>query len=214
MSANAVVVLIGKKGTGKTSLLRTLVAPARRALIADVEAKWECGPGDEEVRGAEALLARVKPLAADSAAPFRLVYRDDAPRLALTAPGVAFVLKSCTLVVDELAWLCDSRRPLPPYLARILQFGRERRVNLLGTTREPQEIPDLFFPTADLLYFFRVDPGNGLDRIRRRYRALAAELPTLEPFTYRTYGDPTVLRLIGREGLALPRARKAAPRRR
>jgi hypothetical protein len=207
---NAVIVLLGKKGAGKSYKLRELVGPCRRLLVADVEASWDLRPGDEVCEGAPALLERIEHSnALDPAVPFRWIYRDAASRMALTAPGAAFVLRNCTLVIDELAWLCRRPpAPLPPYVERLLQFGRKRRVNLLGTTREPQEIPDLFYPTADLLYFFRVDPGNGLDRVRQRYRDLAGELPTLPDRAFRTYGNPDVLALLGREGLDLASVRR------
>lgn len=152
------------------------------------------------MRGARELFAALRDLGAwDTAARFRLVYRDDYAVMAEAAPAAAFGVCACTLVVDELAWLCSALR-LPRWLGRVIQFGRERGINLLGTTREPQEIHDLIFSQADLVYFFRTDPGNGLDRIRRRYRSLADELTGLADREFRTYGNRAAPRLIGREG--------------
>lgn len=207
MSANAVVVLVGKKGSGKTSKLRTLVAGCRRILVADPEGSFELRPGDEVLEGRAALLSRVKEAAAwDPSVAFQWVYRDDPAAMPLVACGAAFVLQNLTFVADELIWFCNSHQ-LPPYLKNMLAVGRRRRINIIGTTREPQEIHDLFFSTADLLYFFHVDPGNGLDRIRKRYPKQAAELEELPLFEYRIYGDERALRLLGREGRAPVRAR-------
>jgi hypothetical protein len=201
VTERALVVMVGKAGSGKTTQLRAYVSACRRALIADPENDWQLQPGDELVESHTALLERVQQLGATNpAVPFRLVYRDDAPRLAVAAPAVAYAVRNLTLVYDELVWLCHAHY-LPDWFRRVLQVGRKRRINLIGTTREPQEIHDMLFSQANLVHFFRVDPGNGLDRITRRYPAIAAELATLEDHASKVWGDPRVVELLGREGL-------------
>lgn len=200
MSENAIILAAGKKGSGKTTQLRRIVGKARRALIADPESKWTLEKGDREVRGAGELRDVLREIdAVNPRTRWRIVYRDDFKVIRDVAPAMAFAVRNCTLVLDELVWFCSARNT-PDWLKRVVALGRERRVNLLGTTREPQEVPDILFPAADLIYFFRLDPGNGLDRVRRRYPAIAAEIPGLEPFQFRTYGNPKVVRLIGKEG--------------
>jgi hypothetical protein len=200
---NLILTATGKKGYGKTTLVRALVEPCRRAIFADPEGKWPARPGDVEVRHAVELLDYLADIgAADPAVPFRAIYRDDADVMGRTVPALAFGVRNLTLVIDELAWLCTPWE-LPAYLRRLLQFGRERRVNLVGTTREPQEVHDLFFSQADLVMLFHTDPGNGLDRLRRRYPELASKLASFDIGQYHAYGDPGALALLGREGLAL-----------
>lgn len=196
---NAILICTGKKGSGKTTLIRKLEVKCRRSLVCDPEAKWPPARA-KVIYGARELLkyARAHQLQ-DPARPFRIIYRDDVDAMQLAGPGLAFVLRRCTLTIDELAWLCNSRQ-LPTYLRRILQFGRERQINLMGTTREPQEVHDLLFSQADEVVFFRTDPGNGLDRIRRRYGPLADELPGLASFKSRTYGSLDATAFFGREG--------------
>lgn len=200
MSERALVVMVGKAGSGKTTMLRRYVAQCRRALIADPEYDWQLMPGDEVVRSSDELLERLHQLdALNPAVPFRLVYQDDAPRIAVAAPAAAFATRNLTLVYDELVWLCHAHY-LPDWFRRVLQVGRKRRINLIGTTREPQEIHDMVLSQANLLHFFRVDPGNGLDRLRRRYPELADTLPALPFHESRTWGDEGVARLFGTEG--------------
>ncbi len=201
---NAIITCTGKKGSGKTTKLRALVRPCRRALFVDPEAKWPAEPGDVEARSAEQLMAIVGQLgASDPAVPFRIIYRDDAERMKLVGPAVAFALKNCTLCVDEWAWLC-SAQSCPTWLMRCIQFGRERRVNLVGTTRRPQEIHGMLFDQADLVLIFHTDPGLGLDRLRRWYPDAGNMAPGLSFHEYRAYGDERICELLGREGLALP----------
>lgn len=203
---NAIITATGMKGSGKTTKVRALVAPCRRAIFADPEGKWIPRPGDVVAQGSAQLLEAAGDLAiTDPRAPFGIVYRDDAEVMATAAPALAFGTRNCTLVVDEYAWLMTPHN-IPIYLKRICQFGRERRVNLVGTTREPQEVHDLVFSQADLLLIFHTEEGNGLDRLRRRYRDLANMAPSLRIHEYRARGDERIAQLLGREGLALPSA--------
>jgi len=203
MSDNALVLAVGKKGSGKTYKLQQIAKRCRRAIIADPEGKWPVRRGDQVVTSGLSLTRFLRDVGAlDPRVRFRVVYRgEDVERMALAAPGAAFCVRNVTLVFDELAWITPRAQP-PLYLSRLVQFGRERRVNLLATTREPQEIPDLIFSQADLVYFFQVQPGNGLDRLRRRYGVeLASALPTLAARNFRTYGNEAdVLPLFGHEG--------------
>ena len=199
MSGNAVVVCVGKKGAGKTTKLRRLVKRCRRLLVLDPEAAWPLD-GAREVWGARELVALL-PDCASRRRRFALVYRDrDAELMQLAGPGAAYALRDLTVVIDEIALLCTARS-MPERLRWLLQLGRHHRINVVGTTREPQEIHDLWFSQADLVYMFRTDPGNGLDRLRRRYGALAEDLPNLKNWKFRYYGALDAAKLFGREGL-------------
>lgn len=201
MSENAIVLAVGKKGSGKTYRLQQLAKRCRRAVIADPEGKWPVRRGDEVLESGPALVQYLRDVGAqDPRVRFRVVYREAAERMALAAPGAAFAVRNVTLVFDELAWI-TPRAQAPDYLKWLVQFGRERRINLLATTREPQEIPDLIFSQADLVYFFSMQPGNGLERVRRRYGVeLSAALERLPARQSRTYGNEKVTSLFGREG--------------
>lgn len=209
---NAIVTATGMKGSGKTTWIRAAVQRCRRAIFCDPEGKWIPQFGTDVVvnSGAELRQYIGDVGATDPRVTFRVVYRDDAdPRkpspMGINAPALAFAIRNCTLVIDEYAWLMTPNS-MPPYLRRIIQFGRERRVNLAGTTREPQEVHDFVFSQADLLLIFHTEEGNGLDRLRRRYRTLADVAPGLKNHEYRARGDESICQLFGREGLALPPA--------
>ena len=200
---NAVVLCVGKKGSGKTTWLRTAVRYSRRMLVLDPEATWRPTARDRVVTNAGELADALPSPVPVRDRGFRIVYRDDAALLAEWGFHAAYVWQRCTLVVDELAWFCTPQR-IPLWLQRILQFGRQREVNVIGTTREPQEVHDLLFSQADYIRWFRVDPGNGLERIRRRYgKELAGRLPELRMGKQNQtleWGDPSVLELLRREG--------------
>jgi hypothetical protein len=201
-----IITVAGMRGSGKTTKVRQLVRRCRRLLVADPEGKWD--PGDGEVLVTSSMELRALIMAGnllDSDRAFRIVYRDHPNVVRLVAPGVAYALRRCTLVPDELSQFCTPNL-LPDPLNNCLAFGREREINIVGTTREPQEIHDRFFSQADLVYFFHFEPGNGLERVLRRYGKLAAELPALGRFEYRVrvgamgLTEEQVLARLGSEG--------------
>lgn len=179
-----IITFAGMRGSGKTTKLRDLVAESRRLLVGDPEGKYDPGPHDELVIGAAQLrqvIAGRQLLNPYNG--FRIVYRDHEAVMRHTCPGVAFALRDCTVLLEELACFCKPSY-LPDELDNLIVHGRVRRVNVAGTTREPQEIHDRMFSQADLVYLFHFEPGNGLDRIRRRYKDVAEKLPQLGRFQY------------------------------
>lgn len=210
MLERVIITATGMQGSGKTTKVRELVARCRRALFVDPEGKWAPQlAGDVVVRGAGALTDYLAAIGAtDPAIPFRVIYRgDDVKRMAHVGPSLAFGIRNLTLVCDEWAWLCRAQY-ITPYLERCIQFGRERFISMVGTTREPQEVHNMLFTQANLVLVFRTRPGYGLDRLRRWYPAIASEAPNLNLHEYRADGDESCVQLLGREGLA--RRRRAS----
>ena len=76
---------------------------------------------------------------------------------------------------------------MPRHLQRVLSFGREPEINLVGTTRRAQEVNDMLFSEADLVYLFHTQRGLGLERIRRNVPELADRLPKLKRFERLAY---------------------------
>lgn len=200
------------RGSGKTSLLYELVAHSRRLLVADPTGSWHPEqrgyPIDYEVViGAAALRAKLLQLGATNPAnPFRLVYRDHRDPIRIMAPGAALALGHCTLVLEELKYFC-SPSAVPYHLQNLLSFGREPEVNLVGTTRRAQEVNDMLFGEADLVYLFHTQRGLGLERIRQNVPSeLVDRLPTLKRFQHLTYlggmglTEKGVRARFGREG--------------
>jgi len=207
VSIRALIGALGKAGTGKSTKIRELAKPCRRLFVVDPEATWE-EPADAVVDGAPAMFAALRQLQAhDRRRPFKLVYRDSFERMRQAAGLAAFAIGHCTVLIDELVWVCSAQYAPPPLL-RLVQEGRRKRINILYTTREPQEIHNMFLSQANRLYFYRIERGNGLTRVKRDWPDLAARLPTLReypgprhPAEFCTYGNPAIEKLLGREGL-------------
>ncbi|HEY6177374.1 MAG TPA: hypothetical protein VIX73_23115 [Kofleriaceae bacterium] len=207
MSIRALIGALGKAGTGKSTKIRELAAPCRRLFVADPEGTWE-QPVDVVVESAPAMFDALRQLHAyDPKQPFKLLYRDSFDRMRWATGLAVFAIGHCTLLIDELVWVCTAQYAPPPLL-RLVQEGRKKRINILYTTREPQEIHNMFLSQANRLYFYRIERGNGLTRVKRDWPDLAAKLPTLceypgprHPAEFCTYGNPAIENLLGVEGL-------------
>lgn len=190
------------KGAGKSTAVRKLVAGCRRRLVLDTERSWRLERRDLVVEGSRDLIeiARSDRLGDPSNA-FHLVYRErDTDVMGVAGPGLAYALGNVTLVIDELGWLCNPHT-IPTRLKWIPQYGRDRGVNLVGTTREPGEIHNMLLSQADCRLFFHMEPGAGLDRIARNFgRDFATRVANLTGHKRLWYGNRDRLELLGREG--------------
>lgn len=207
MLERAIITVTGMQGSGKTTWLKPHVARCRRAIFADPEGKWSAQhPGDVFVDTAEQLLDYLGAIgASDPAVPFRVIYRrEHFERMRDAAPKIAFALRNLTLVLEELTWF-SSASVISPELEQIIQVGRERFINLIGTTQRPQRIHGSFFDQANLVCIFRTQPGPAMQRLKRDYPDAASEAPNLRLHECRTFGDASVVQLLGREGLARSR---------
>lgn len=202
-----IVTLAGIRGSGKTTKLYELIQPCRRILVGDPEGRFRPEPFDYElIFGATNLERRLLELGATNpAVPFRIVYRDLPEPMRIMAPATAFAVQRCTCVLDELKWFCSAQH-VPPHLQSIISFGREPEINLLGTTRNPQEINDMLLSQADLVYLFHMEEGLGLERCKRFFPKQAPDLPTLKRHEYRLrvsalgLTERALLDRLGREG--------------
>jgi DNA helicase HerA-like ATPase len=111
--------------------------------------------------------------------PWLSVFRwlDDPDELAQLACEVG----ACTLVLDELDRAAHNKEWRSPWVRRIVHEGRHYRVNLWGTFRRTQNVPEDIITQADRIYVFRHSAAalydlRALERLGPEYPSIATQL--------------------------------------
>ena len=162
---NVVIGIAGKRGSGKSTVLKSIALDAPRLLVWDLlgEHRWCPNPlrNEREIsafiswaHGRERFAARVVPDDTDDEtfeALCQLAYREG--RLLLVIEEVAMISKP--------NWL-------PPSLDKIVRLGRHRGVSVAWTTQRLSEVARRLTSTTDaFLLFFHHEPRD-VEAIQQR----------------------------------------------
>jgi len=174
--SNTNLLVFGKKGYGKTSFVRGLLAEHSRVIFVDVMG-YEYDETDGQI--------------CDSYHEFLTYLRRDTEKFRLVFRGVEtdslfrlFVrhLTKTTLVLEEAD--CYPKPDLE-ILIEHLRRGRHRENNLVTITRHPVELDDEYRKHADIIVSFQQDDVNVLSYLSKINREAVQELPLLGRGEYR-----------------------------
>ena len=163
MRENVITVVVGKKGSGKTTLARDLVLAAPRRLIMDP--MWEHTDG-VIVTSFAGFEAYVRPL---RHARYAVICRfmDDDDRDAVVdlltdgEPNNA-PLPSVVVLLDEVDRMC-SPSTIPEGLRRLVNYGRHFNVSLVAVARRPRQMHRDVTANADRICIGQTQEPRDLD---------------------------------------------------
>lgn len=148
---NEISVILGKKGSGKTSLAWNLIRETPRLLIFDFNREYN---GFYTVSNPEDLL---KVLQLNFEGNFRVVYQPS-PNFEIEEhfqhlSAAVFCMKDMTLLAEEID-LVSTAGDMPDGLKKIINYGRHRGINLIGLSRRAHRVPRDLTANADKIYTF------------------------------------------------------------
>jgi hypothetical protein len=182
---NLVVAIVGKKGSGKSTITREMIQEHPRVIVLDSMAEYGAESGCRVYMEDECVDAVVAHARRDR---YRLSLRCldvednlDLLRLAYECPR--------SLVVVEEASLYASPSSLPREMAQLIRFGRHRAIDQVYIARRPSELHRDVTANADLLVMFQTQEPRDLAYLRAYYGDGALDLVTMPEHDIRVFGD-------------------------
>jgi len=177
---NYIIGVMGKKGSGKTELVKKYIPKLKRAIIIDPMHEYHESTIVYNWRDLVGFIDEFKDLE------FRVIFRpadfEDVNMFFVIANNV----NRYTLVVEEVENWCDSRR-IHPDFEKMISFGRHGERNIIWISRSPFEINrDLTRQTDVLISFRQTEP------VDLKYLAnynFNKDLKTLDQYEYAFWTD-------------------------
>lgn len=184
MIEKKIIPIFGKRGSGKSFLVKKLIESEKRLLIFDTLGEYTNGVVFEDPRK---LLEFWRNVYRKS---FRLIYRPLNPQEELDPLAeLVFDLGNMTMVIEEIDCYCTPYE-ISDAMAHIIQRGRHQGITLIGVTQRPFGIHRLITSQAKEIYVFNTNEPRDRDYLRMLLGTeIDAKLDALQQYQYVKWTD-------------------------
>lgn len=162
LTEKKVILVMGKRGSGKTYLVNKLVAAERRLIIWDRMSEYKNGV----VFTAEHKMDFAEFFCEVYRKNFRLIYRPLHPKEEITwIAELVYALGNVTFVVEEIDSICTAYK-LDETFEAIINRGRHKAITLIGVTPAPFGIHRDLTRQAKEVYVFNTNEPRDLQYLR------------------------------------------------
>jgi len=168
--SDEVVVVIGRKGHGKTTLLKLLLKPLKRYAIFDI-------------LGAYREFGALVPTPAEACTYDKTVYIPQTEAIELEYEEFAAAVLRCgnrTIILDEAHWIYRPKG-IQKNAQMVLRLGRHVAVGLWLATHRVLDLAKLTYQQADHLFLGQLLVYRDLEELRRIYGPVVEKAKELRP---------------------------------
>ena len=178
MLRNAIVLVLGKKGSGKTTLVQKTVC-AQCAPLVIIDPVY-----DYDDFGAVLTVDEFESLLETAPSELPVVVLQDSQDELERAFEICYGLRPHTIVIDEV-----HRFVNPWYMSEGLELlireGRHRQINIIAISQGAREIPELFLAQCDALVLFQQKGKRDFQKLSHfADDEQISRIQTLPPFEY------------------------------
>jgi ABC-type cobalamin/Fe3+-siderophores transport system ATPase subunit len=165
---NSIITVIGKKGSGKTTLCEMLAFMDDKPKII-IDPRRQFADTNRRIFFYKSEQMKLTLLNMDKFKEFynrRLEFvlqsdsEDDVESL------LEFVYKNMqkvTLVIDEVDMFCNAYTQNTAYIYKLVNFARHKEINIFTTSRRPANVSRSLTANSDVFYFARINEPADLD---------------------------------------------------
>jgi len=180
MAANFIIGAVGRRGSGKSTCVRSIASTCPRVAVLDICAEHDWVPN--RIRPADwprfVAWSLSRSRFAGAMVPDQL--DEDLPVFADTV----FDRGDLVVVLEELP-MYSQPQYLPPQLDRIIRLGRHRAVSVIWTAQRAAEVPRRVTAATDAFVLFRQTEPRDLDAIAERCgKAVSDQVASLARHEY------------------------------
>lgn len=184
MSEKKIILIFGKRGSGKSYLANKLIANEQRLLIFDTLSEYTGGVVFEDYDQFAGFWRLIYQH------PYRLIYRPLKPDEEIEQiADLVYTIGNVTFLVEEIDCYCSSYQ-ISESFAHIIQRGRHNNITLIGVTQRPYGIHRLLTSQAKEIYIFSTNEPRDREYLRTLLgQEIEPMLDRLEQYQYLHWKD-------------------------
>ncbi|MDD3906531.1 MAG: hypothetical protein PHS46_08445 [Candidatus Omnitrophica bacterium] len=188
MPSNKIIVILGRKGSGKTEYCRAMMKGLTRFIAYDPVRQFSDGVVFQRVDSLLDFLIN------NYHNNFKAIYQpqfndddiDTAQEEFVRLARIVQNLSHVYFIVDEID-IYTSAHQCPAIFKNLILRGRHKEISIITTTRRHTETSRHLTAQADIIVSFHQQEPNDIKYLSQFYGEKAASLPSLEPYHYIKY---------------------------